>query len=117
MDRAARPAAPPDRRSCSDGCLRLQDTRDPRPGPLGGPPVPCPAPSVICSSFTRTLPGTRFAARPSGTEPKIKFYLFARTQVAGPDYLAAAKVETKQRLERMASDLEQYLDDVLKSTA
>ena len=39
----------------------------------------CPQPSGDLLIFHTEAPGTRFAARPSGTEPKIKFYLFART--------------------------------------
>ena len=51
------------------------------------PPRPLPQPSGDLLIFHTERPGTRFAARPSGTEPKIKFYLFARTDVAGPDHL------------------------------
>jgi len=47
------------------------------------PARPLPRPSGDLLIFHTALPGTRFAARPSGTEPKIKFYLFARTEVAG----------------------------------
>ena len=54
----------------------------------------------------------RFAARPSGTEPKIKFYLFARTPVGGPAALPAAKAETKAVLDQMTTDIEKYLEDV-----
>jgi phosphoglucomutase len=79
------------------------------------PARPLPQPDSDMLIFHTDRPGTRLAARPSGTEPKIKFYLFARTAVAGPDHLPAAKAETKERLHRMASDLEKYLDDVLKS--
>jgi phosphoglucomutase len=78
------------------------------------PTRPLPHPDGDLLIFQTDHPGTRFAARPSGTEPKIKFYLFARTGVSGPDHLAAAKLETKHRLGQMASDLEQYLDEALK---
>jgi phosphoglucomutase len=78
------------------------------------PALPLPQPDGDLLIFHTEHPGTRFAARPSGTEPKIKFYLFARTAVSGPDHLAAAKIETKHRLDRMAGDLEQYLDEALK---
>jgi phosphoglucomutase/phosphomannomutase len=81
------------------------------------PPRPLPQPSGDLLIFHTDRAGTRFAARPSGTEPKIKFYLFARTDVPGPDHLPAAKAETTRRLDQMARDLEEYLDDVLKSTA
>ena len=59
--------------------------------------------------FHTELPGVRFAARPSGTEPKIKFYLFARTDVKGPTELAAAKAETTRRLDLMTRDIEEYV--------
>ena len=79
------------------------------------PPRPLPRPDSDLLIFHTDHPGTRFAARPSGTEPKIKFYLFARTAVTGPDHLAAAKIETKHRLDKMVGDLETYLDEALKS--
>jgi phosphoglucomutase len=79
------------------------------------PARPLPQPSGDLLIFHTERPGTRFAARPSGTEPKIKFYLFARTHVSGPDDLAAAKLETAHRLDAMARDLEGYLDEVLKA--
>jgi phosphoglucomutase len=79
------------------------------------PARPLPRPDSDLLIFHTDRAGTRFAARPSGTEPKIKFYLFARTAVAGPDHLPAAKAETKSRLDQMDADLEKYLDDVLKS--
>jgi phosphoglucomutase/phosphomannomutase len=65
--------------------------------------------------FHTQQPGTRFAARPSGTEPKIKFYLFARTEVSGRAGLATAKAESARRLDEMARDLEAYLVDASKS--
>jgi phosphoglucomutase len=81
------------------------------------PARPLPQPDSDLLIFHTERPGTRFAARPSGTEPKIKFYLFARTPVAGPDHLPAAKVETKQRLDQMAGDLERYLEAALVSSS
>jgi phosphomannomutase len=58
----------------------------------------------------------RFAARPSGTEPKIKFYLFARSEVKGPEHLAEAKAQTAARLDRMATDIEDYITSVLSAS-
>ena len=80
-----------------------------------GPARPLPQPSGDLLIFHTERPGTRFAARPSGTEPKIKFYLFARTHVAGPDYLANAKLESARCLDQMTADLEQYVREALKS--
>jgi phosphoglucomutase/phosphomannomutase len=76
-------------------------------------PRPLPQPSGDLLIFHTERPGTRFAVRPSGTEPKIKFYLFASTEVAGPDHLESAKIETARRLEQMATDLDEYVAEVI----
>jgi phosphoglucomutase len=43
--------------------------------------------------------GYSFAARGSGTEPKMKFYLFAHEQVAGAAELPAVKAGVKATLD------------------
>lgn len=62
--------------------------------------------------------GRRIAVRPSGTEPKIKFYLFARRSPAGGQHFSAAelapiKSEVKASLEQLWTwiqrDVEQRL--------
>ena len=45
------------------------------------------------------------AARPSGTEPKIKFYLFAAAAPCGETQLAATKSALTQRLDALERDL------------
>ena len=45
------------------------------------------------------------AARPSGTEPKIKFYLFAAAAPCGETQLAATKSAITQRLDALERDL------------
>jgi phosphoglucomutase/phosphomannomutase len=45
------------------------------------------------------------AARPSGTEPKIKFYLFAAAAPCGEQQLAATKSTLTQRLDALERDL------------
>lgn len=77
-----------------------------------GKTTPLPEPSGDLLIFHTEREGVRFAARPSGTEPKIKFYLFARSAVDGPDSLAAAKGQTKAVLDQMTTDIEKYLEDV-----
>jgi phosphoglucomutase/phosphomannomutase len=81
------------------------------------PPRPLPRPSGDMLIFHTEHTGTRFAARPSGTEPKIKFYLFARTEVGSRDQLAPAKAATARRLDQMAADLEAYVANVPKAQA
>jgi hypothetical protein len=58
------------------------------------------------------LPGGRFpplgnavAARPSGTEPKIKFYLSALAEPCSPAELPAVKGALAARLDAMEADL------------
>ena len=80
------------------------------------PPRSLPEPSGDMLIFHTEHPGNRFAVRPSGTEPKIKFYLFAFTHVAGPDHLPAAKRETARRLDQMTADLDEYVADVLEAS-
>ncbi len=49
--------------------------------------------------------GTRLVVRPSGTEPKIKFYLDAIAEVATADELARARAANARRLEAMRADI------------
>ncbi|HEX8203488.1 MAG TPA: phospho-sugar mutase, partial [Isosphaeraceae bacterium] len=79
---------------------------------------PLPEPSGDLLIFHLDAPGTRFAARPSGTEPKIKFYLFARSDTGGTTdraRLAEIKGQTRGRLDAMAADIERYVNDVVRS--
>jgi phosphoglucomutase len=52
--------------------------------------------------------GTVVSARPSGTEPKIKFYASCRSDVGGQG-LEAAKAEAAQKLEAIRKDIEETL--------
>ena len=55
--------------------------------------------------------GYRYAVRGSGTEPKIKFYLFGREDVAGAQQLEATKQKTRETLEQFKQAI---LDDADK---
>jgi len=49
--------------------------------------------------------GTRIAVRPSGTEPKIKYYLFARRQLGSEKF-------SRQDLDRIKTEVEKHLEDL-----
>jgi phosphoglucomutase len=49
--------------------------------------------------------GTRIAVRPSGTEPKIKYYLFARRQPESAKFTGAD-------LDRIKAEVEKHLEDI-----
>jgi phosphoglucomutase len=56
--------------------------------------------------FYELANGYRFAVRGSGTEPKIKFYLFAHDPVDGPGVLADVKASTRAKLNTLKAELE-----------
>jgi phosphoglucomutase len=53
--------------------------------------------------------GTRIAARPSGTEPKIKYYLFARRQPEMEKFTSADLDRIKSAVEKQLKDLWDWL--------
>ena len=50
--------------------------------------------------------GYRFAVRGSGTEPKIKFYIFAREHVSEPAKLESIKQLTQAEVEKLKQAIE-----------
>ena len=50
--------------------------------------------------------GYSFAVRGSGTEPKIKFYLFGRSEVADAEELESVKAATAAAMESLAAAIE-----------
>jgi phosphoglucomutase len=50
--------------------------------------------------------GCSFAARGSGTEPKMKFYLFAREAVAKPEDLPSTKARVRATLDALSGQIE-----------
>ena len=58
--------------------------------------------------------GTVVSARPSGTEPKIKFYASCCTEFGkqgGTKDLETAKIETNRKLEAIKKDIQAVIGD------
>jgi phosphoglucomutase/phosphomannomutase len=108
----------------SAGGLALTEVRDYKMhetrtiGGSGGK-KPLPEPSGDILIFQTEAPGTRFAVRPSGTEPKIKLYLFARSDTSGVSdrvKLAEVKAKTARQIDAIAADIEQFIKQTLAAT-
>jgi len=105
----------------SAGGLSIREVRDYKTHETrildgSGKVEPLPEPSGDVLIFQTEAPGTRFAIRPSGTEPKIKLYLFARTGTEGVSDgagLAPIKAKTAKTIDAIAADLEKYMTDAL----
>ncbi|MCP4477545.1 MAG: phospho-sugar mutase [Planctomycetaceae bacterium] len=71
-------------------------------------PITGPTGNVLI--FETNVPGNYVAARPSGTEPKVKFYMF--TYVAAEDLndLAVSKREMDLRIDGYAEDMQKFAD-------
>ena len=55
-----------------------------------------------------TEDGTRIAARPSGTEPKVKFYVFTRLEAAESQDASAADIKLSDRLRAIEEDVRDF---------
>ncbi|WP_121355070.1 phospho-sugar mutase [Flavisolibacter nicotianae] len=52
-----------------------------------------------------TEDGSKISARPSGTEPKIKFYFSVNTQLSAPEHFAEAQQKAKGKIKQIISDM------------
>ena len=75
---------------------------------VGGKPRPLAGPKGDLIFLDLATDGNYVACRPSGTEPKIKFYMFAYTPPEQLSNLEAAKSQVEQRLDRMEADLRKF---------
>jgi len=62
-----------------------------------------PAKSNVLQWFTED--GTKVSVRPSGTEPKIKFYVEVPAEMQCPKCYGAANAEAKKKVEAIQKDL------------
>jgi phosphoglucomutase len=65
--------------------------------------LPFPKSNVL---IYETEEGTRIAARPSGTEPKIKFYFSVNTKLDSADKFKETEAVLDQKIERIISEMD-----------
>ncbi len=75
---------------------------------IGGTVESLDAPSTDMVVLDLSEPGNYIAVRPSGTEPKVKFYFFSRLSPEESKDLATAKSRLKERLATYRSDIQAY---------
>ena len=85
--------------------IRIDDyqestSRDTRTGSVN--PIDLPKSNVLIYT---TEDGTRLAARPSGTEPKIKFYVSVSGEISNPGAYARAKKELETKIDQILDEL------------
>jgi len=78
----------------------------------GGSPQPLDGPQGDMVILDFAEEGNYVAVRPSGTEPKVKFYMFTYVPAEQLHSLAVAKEEMQQRMEALQSEVKRMADQV-----
>ncbi len=76
--------------------------------PIGGKEEPLAGPRGDLIILDLVAEGNYVAIRPSGTEPKIKFYMFAYTAPEQLADLERTKIDLTERLSRLENDLRMF---------
>ncbi|MCA9217039.1 MAG: phospho-sugar mutase [Planctomycetales bacterium] len=79
---------------------------------IGGEPTTLQGPTGDLVIFDLDQQGNYVAARPSGTEPKVKFYMFTYVAPKDIDDLPAAKQLVQHRMDSMEDDIRQFAESV-----
>lgn len=88
--------------------LQIRDYGQPIIRQSNGSTLPLHAPRANMVVLDLAEPGNSIAVRPSGTEPKVKLYMFTRVNVNDPQALAEAKRSGTARLDAFAAELEAF---------
>ena len=75
----------------------------------GGSPEPLEGPTGDLVIIDLEAEGNYVAARPSGTEPKVKFYMFTLVPTDEITELDEAKLAMQKRLDALQGDLQKYV--------
>ena len=95
------------------GGLDIVGVRDYQTGKhtnVNGKSESMPGPTGNVLIFETSVPGNYVAARPSGTEPKVKFYMFTYVAPDSLTDLAIAKKEMEVRLDGYTADMQMFAD-------
>jgi len=74
----------------------------------GGAPAPLTGPSGNLVILDLEEEGNYVAVRPSGTEPKIKLYVFTRLASAASQDTEAAEKQLERRVSELEQDIRRY---------
>jgi phosphoglucomutase/phosphomannomutase len=91
-----------------EAVARIRDYERKTVTPTGGQSAPLAGPKGDLVFLDLAMEGNYVACRPSGTEPKIKFYMFTYKPPEQLSNLDAAKEVLEQRLTRMEADLRKF---------
>lgn len=80
--------------------------------PIGGSPAPLDAPKGDMVILDLAEEGNYIAVRPSGTEPKVKFYMFTFVPPEQLHLLEETQQEMNERMQQFETDLKAYADRV-----
>jgi phosphoglucomutase/phosphomannomutase len=98
----------PPRELASVGIARIRDYEQLTITEAGAAPRPFNGPQGDMVILDLASDGNYIACRPSGTEPKIKFYMFAYTPPEQLANLESAQAELSQRLDAIEVDLRKF---------
>ncbi len=91
-----------------DRVVQIRDYERQTVTPTSGQPQPLAGPKGDLVFLDLATKGNYVACRPSGTEPKIKFYMFAFTPPEQLANLDLAKARLEERLDGMEADLRKF---------
>jgi phosphomannomutase len=80
---------------------------------LGGTAQQLDAPQSDMVMLDLALEGNYFAVRPSGTEPKVKFYTFAYAPPTADQSVQHTQQKLRERLQLLERDIRQFVADVI----
>ena len=95
----------PPRELAGDKVTRVRDYLNLVESAPGGPAKPFDGPVGDMVMLEVAREGTYVAVRPSGTEPKVKFYMFTYEPAEQLHNLETTKTELAERLQALGRDL------------